>query len=203
MKKLLVISSLLLCIYSLKAQDATGGGPRFGIAVGGNANMWTGDDKDFLGVDPETRISWNAALLAHFPFGTMWAFQPELTLSNKGPKFSEGGEEVKFSANYLTLPLMLQYVSGGFYAEVGPELGVLLSAKLKDGDEVDVKDSFNSFEFAGNLGLGYRLASGFGVGARYNFGFSQLPDDDQGNDVSVKNSVFQLRLMYMLGGSKK
>ncbi len=203
MKKLLFIAVFMASICVVNAQDATPSGIRFGVKAGANFSGWAGDDKDVFG-EPKSRVGFHGGFLANIPLGGMLAFQPELLYSSVGPKFEEAGDEFKIVQNYLSIPMMLQYASaGGFYGEIGPNINILMSAEAKsDGDDEDIKDSFNSFELGAGLGLGYRMASGFGIGARYNLGLSKIFNDDDGVDVAVKNSGFQISLMYMFGGSK-
>ena len=105
--------------------------------------------------------------------------------------------------NYLNLPLLVQYNASGFFAETGPQVGLLLSAKNKteyDGqeEETDVKDDMNSTSFAWAIGLGYRMPAGLGIGARYNLGLSNLAKDAE-DDYKIKSNVIQISLSYTLG----
>ncbi|NNE01606.1 MAG: PorT family protein, partial [Eudoraea sp.] len=43
-----------------------------------------------------------------------------------------------------------------------------------------------------NIGLGYQLDSGLNIGARYNFGLTNINDLEDSGDFSIKNSVISL-----------
>ncbi|MCV5968839.1 PorT family protein, partial [Lactococcus petauri] len=80
--------------------------------------------------------------------------------------------EVNYNLNYINVPLMLQFNKSGFFAEAGPQVGFLVTGKVKTTDgtnteEMDVKDELNAIDFGVNLGAGYITNSGFGFGARY------------------------------------
>ena len=53
-----------------------------------------------------------------------------------------------------------------------------------------------SIDFAWGLGVGYQFAQGFGVNGRYNFGLSNLPEEDG----KFRNGVFQVGVFYVFGG---
>ena len=170
---------------------------KFGIKAGINLASVSGDDVD----DVAMLVSFHGGATVNIPFGGMWAFNPEVFFSGQGWK--EDGGDGKVTTGNINIPLLLQYRNpSGFYAELGPQIGFLLSAKEKEGDEdaVDIKDFFKSTDFALALGLGYQTKSGFGFGARYNLGLSSVIDD---SDVKAHNSVINIGLFYMFGGDKK
>ena len=95
--------------------------------------------------------------------------------------------------SYLNIPLMGKYyVTKGFSIEAGPQIGFLLAAK---NEKTDVKDSFNTFDFGVNFGLGYKLENGINFGARYNLGLSDINNLDISSNKN-KNGVFQLSIGY-------
>ncbi|MFN2458822.1 MAG: porin family protein, partial [Chitinophagaceae bacterium] len=189
-----------------KAQDATGAS--FGVKAGLNiANIKaTGDDDENNG---DARIAYHGGVFANIPFG-MLSFQPELVYSAEGTKDEFDGDNYKLKLNYLNIPLMLQYnTAGGFYAETGPQIGFLLSAKTEvetSGDEVeeDVKDQFKSTNFSWGLGVGFKMSSGMGIGARYNFGLSDIADvNDVDDDFKLKSNVIQIGISFPIGGGAR
>ena len=124
--------------------------------------------------------------------------QPELVYSSQGADYSFEGEGFSESGtlqlNYLNIPVMAKFqVAGGFSVEVGPQIGILMSA---DDEGEDVKDSFKSTDISGALGVSYQMASGLNFGARYNVGLGNISDDDQGD---LKNSVFQVSIGWTFG----
>jgi hypothetical protein len=133
------------------------------------------------------------------PVAESFSIQPELVFSLQGVKF-DGDSKVNMS--YLNIPILARYTTGsGFFAETGPQLGFLLSAKAKeDGESSNVKDYFKKTDFSWALGVGYQFESNIGVNARFNFGLSKLDED---GEVKMYNRVFQVGLFYRLGNSGK
>ena len=87
------------------------------------------------------------------------------------------------------------YVAPGFSLEAGPQIGFLLSGKLKGGDnEEDIKDALKSVDFGVNFGAGYDFTENFSAGIRYNLGLANIIDED--DSAEWKNSVFSLSVGY-------
>ena len=198
MKKLLFATAFIFTVSLAQAQDNSG--VAFGIKAGPNFYNLDGE-----GWDGDSKIGIHGGLFVNVPISSMFSFNPELLFSQEGSKQEEGGDKVTFSLNYINLPLMLQYNNpSGFYGELGPQIGFLMSAKVKYDiggveDEEDVKDQLKSTSFSLGIGAGYDTPSGFGFGARYNFGLSSIVDED---DDDTKSSGFQISLRYKFGAKK-
>ncbi|MBC7949611.1 MAG: PorT family protein [Chitinophagaceae bacterium] len=187
MKKIVVIAALLITGAASQAQV------KFGVKAGANLANVSGDDVE--GTD--MKIGFHVGGLAEIPVSTMFSVKPEVVFSNQGWKEDDG----KVNLAYLNIPVLLQYNNpSGFYAETGPQIGFLMSAKAKpdDGDDVDIKDLFKTTDFSWAFGAGFKTKSGFGFGARYNFGLSDIIED-----AKAKNSVIALGVFYTFGGEKK
>lgn len=191
MKRVIV---LLLCVTSFAAANAQVG---FGGKAGVNLATFSGDVEDV-----KMKIGYYVGGLVQIPVSESFIIQPELVFSAQGAKSEDSEDDVKANFNYLNIPIMAKYQStSGFFAETGPQIGFLMSAKMKAGDtDVDVKEYYKSTDFNWAFGLGYQMASGFGVNARYNLGLSSIYDEDV-DDEKVKNSVFQIGVFYVLGKS--
>ena len=192
MKKLLF--AIAICTVSLAAQ-AQDKGVAFGIKAGPSFYNLNGDDFE----EGDMKTGFHAGVFVNIPLSSMFSFNPELLYNTEGSKIEESGDKVTFNLNYINLPLMLQYNNpGGFYAEFGPQIGFLMSAKAKyeiSGveDEEDVKDELKGTSFSLGIGAGYDLPGGFGFGARYNLGLSSIGEAD---DDDTKSSGFQISLRY-------
>ena len=185
MKKVLFVAAFLTAGIISQAQIT------YGVKAGVNFANWVGDDVD----NADMKISFHAGGLVNIPVNAMFSVQPEVVYSDQGFKTDEG----KLNASYINVPVMFQYNNpSGFYAETGPQIGFLMSAKTKvDGaPDTDVKDLLKSTDFAWGLGFGFKMPSGLGFGARYNFGLSKLGEEGDGN---IKNSVIQAGLFYTFG----
>ena len=192
MKKLLFAIALICTVTLAQAQDK---GVAFGIKAGPSFYNLNGDDTE----DGDMKTGFHAGIFVNIPLSSMFSFNPELLYNTEGSKIEEGGDKLTFNLNYINLPLMLQYNNpGGFYAEAGPQIGFLMSAKAKyeiSGveDEEDVKDELKGTSFSLGIGAGYDLPGGFGFGARYNLGLSSIGEAD---DDDTKSSGFQISLRY-------
>jgi hypothetical protein len=182
MKKLFV--TILVCIttYSLSAQHTN-----FGLKAGYNSSSVQISD----GADFDSKSGLHIGGLAHIHISEHFAVQPELVFS------CQGGERPnnKLKLNYINIPVMAQYMIGdGFRLQTGPQFGFLVSAEQKIGNiEVDIDDTFNSFDLSWAFGASYIFSSGIGIDARYNLGLNNISDD---SDFEAKNRVFQVGLFY-------
>jgi len=192
MKKILFVLALATLTVSAQAQ--------FGVKGGVNIANWGGDDADDEGkkslIGPYFGVFYNVKC------GDMFSIQPELVYSAQGAKYEVLGEKAKIAASYINLtPLFRLNTSSGFFVGVGPQIGFLMSAKIKaDGEEdQDVKDDMKGTDIAAAIAVGYEMKSGFGFYARYNHGLTTVADDD---DSKVFNRVFQVGLRYAINTGK-
>lgn len=188
MKKIILsISILLMGIAGAKAQTA------FGIKAGLNVSNITGDTEGL-----KSRIGANGGVFANIPAGQKFAIQPEVLYSLEGAK-GDGNDAGKIALGYVNIPVMFQYrEKSGFFAELGPQLGILTSAKVKYGGESeDVKDAFKSINFSAAVGVGYNFIPSLGVNARYSFGVSNIVEES-GED-KARTSNFSVGLHYNFG----
>ncbi|MBI1782939.1 MAG: PorT family protein [Sphingobacteriales bacterium] len=191
MKKIILSLAVLAFFSATKAQDV-----KFGLKGGLNISTISGSDAS----GAKSIVGFHAGGLVNIPVSGGFSVQPELVYSGQGAKEDQDGTTSTLHLNYLNIPVMAKYTfTGGFYAETGPQLGFLLSAKAKaSGASYDVKSTFKSTDFAWGIGIGYQSETGFGGGVRYNYGLGKL--DKQGS-AKVYNSVFQIGVHYLFGGS--
>lgn len=183
MKKLLLTAAAVFAFGFTNAQET-----KFGVKAGLNMADLSGDDTD--GID--SKIAFHVGGFAEIKLTDKFAVQPELLYSAQGGK-ADGG---KYNFDYINLPIMAKfYITDQFSVEAGPQVGFLVSAKVKpdSGDTQDVKDQLKSTDFGVNVGLGYNLTENFTAGLRYNLGLSQVVDAD---GADVKNNVFSLSVGY-------
>lgn len=94
------------------------------------------------------------------------------------------------------------YVADNFSLEVGPQIGLLLSAdaKVEGEGEGDVKELFKDFDAAINFGIGYKLDNGLNFGVRYNLGLIKIFDTisflNEEVELKAYNSVIQVSIGY-------
>ncbi|MBL7740609.1 MAG: PorT family protein [Chitinophagaceae bacterium] len=195
MKKVLVLVAAVVLVSAVQAQK---GSVKFGVKAGANISMWGGDDAD----ESKSKIGFNAGGLVNIPVSDMFSVQPEALFSIEGAKYDGSPDDASFNLSYINIPVLFQYNNpSGFYAETGPQIGLLMSAKLKVGDESeDYKEFFKGSNFSWAFGAGFKTKSGFGFGARYNFGLGNIADDE---DADLKQSNLSFGLFYLFGGDKK
>jgi opacity protein-like surface antigen len=169
-------------------------GVKFGVKGGISLTNLTGDDIE----DNSSKVGFLVGGFAEIKLTEKFAIQPELLFATQGTKFEADGDDLKYNLNYLNVPVMAKfYVADKFSLEAGPQIGFLLSAKAKAGDEdEDVKDFFKSVDFGVNFGAGYDFTENLSAGVRYNLGLANILDTEEGNDSKIKNSVFSLAVGY-------
>lgn len=179
---IVVISALFSCLTQAQSH--------FGLKAGGNLTTLRGNS----GLQSATRVGFHAGGFAAINLTGGLYVVPELQYSLQGNKQANA----KLNLSYINMPWMLQYHSdGGFYAEVGPQAGLLLRARLRGTtDNEDVAARFSSLDVSGCIGIGFKEVHGFGIGARYNLGLSNIAAD---NLAPVKNGVLQLSLICAFG----
>ncbi|HZF64431.1 MAG TPA: porin family protein, partial [Chitinophagaceae bacterium] len=185
--------ALTASVVALNAQSGAGFGVKGGLNLA--SLTVTGDDVDD---DFKMKPGFHLGVFANVPLGGTLSFQPELVYSAEGAKF-EDIDDAKVNLSYLNVPLLIQYNASGFFAETGPQVGFLMGAKAKaDDEDEDIKDSFKSTNFSWAVGLGFKTATGFGVGARYNLGLANIAEEAT-DDNKLKSNVIQISLFKTLG----
>jgi hypothetical protein len=190
MKKILVLFISAFLVNAVQGQI------EFGAKAGMNFSNVKGKEVE----NNKARVLFHAGALVRFSINENFKVQPELLYSAQGTTVKENFGDVKFSQNYLNLPVMVQYhTSTGFFGETGPQLGFHLKSKLKSGDtSIDMEDGINTLDFAWGFGLGYQIpAAGYGLNLRYNLGLSNVFEDNGLGEENSSHSVFQLGLFYV------
>jgi len=190
MKTYIVLLTLLFGSLTVSAQHVH---PHFGVKGGLNiANLNLESDADL-----SSKASFYLGALAHLHISQHFAIQPELMYSGQGAKYGETDD--KINLNYINLPILAQYMTGsGFRLQTGPQVGALVSAKVKDdGNSTDIKDEYKKIDFSWVFGASYVSNSGLGIDARYNLGLSNINDGDS----KIQNRVFQVGLFYQFSVS--
>ena len=186
MKKFFFVGMIVLLIQAgARAQTSN---VHFGLKAG--INMSTVHVED--GPDYDSRTGFYAGGLAHIHLTKHFAVQPEVLYSSQG---AEDGN-IKYKTGYINVPILGQYMTNtGFRLQTGPQVGFLVSAKNKIEDlEVNVKDNYNTVDFAWSFGASYISKTGLGLDARYNLGLSNI--DDNESNPKATNRVFQVGAFY-------
>ncbi|WDF64362.1 porin family protein [Flavobacterium sp. KACC 22763] len=181
MRKILLLAVFtVLGFVNVNAQEI-----KFGAKAGLNFATISEDNTE----NADFVTSYNIGVMSEIPLSEKFSFQPEIMYSRQGYSFNND----VIAMNYLNIPLMGKYyVTKGLSLEAGPQIGFLLSAK---NEKTDVKDSFNTFDFGVNFGLGYKLENGLNFGVRYNLGLTDINNVDN-SSIKNKNGVFQVSVGY-------
>lgn len=197
MKKTIILASaLFIFLGATKAQVV-----HFGIKGGLNASNLSVSNNS--GNNLDTKIGFNAGLLAHIHAGTNFAIQPEVYYSSEGAQYKGSTPKTTYQLGYINVPILAQYMFGnGFRVEAGPQVGFLVNAntKQKGKPSVDIKNSYKTTSFSIPVGVGYLTSYGLGFDARYNFGISNINEDI--TQDAARSNVFQFGLFYQFTHTK-
>ncbi|CAM1373076.1 porin family protein [Tenacibaculum xiamenense] len=182
MKKKLSFTILIIVLgfTGLNAQES-----KFGIKGGLNFAQITGANS----LKSDRKTDFNLGIMAEIPIVEKFFFQPELLYSRQGSSVN---------LDYLNIPLLGKYyLTEGLNIQAGPQIGFLLSA---DTNGVNVKSNFKTLDFGVDFGLGYQFKNGLNLGAKYNYGLSNLSTGvaNEYAGTKIKNEVFQLSIGYFL-----
>ena len=209
MKKMSILVGALFTLITVLPANAQ---VNFGVIGGLNLANLSVDPDD--GVDLSNRTAFGIGGILSFGVGETLALQLEPMFLQKGAKLklSDLGFtlEAEIKVSYIEVPAMLKFAFGSGdtkpYVMAGPTVGYLLSAKVKDDmEEQDIKDDVKNIDFGLAFGGGVSLPMGNNtlfVEARYSLGLSDLNDDPDDPDTSIKTKGIQIMagITFPLGG---
>jgi hypothetical protein len=190
MKKTLL--TFFVAILTLSASAQLSGGLKGGL----NLANFAGDVED-----NSMRIGFHVGGFLTFNVSDALSIQPEVLYNSVGSKFESGNFDFEYVLDYISIPVMVLYnVNENFNIQVGPQLGLLTSAKGKsDGASVDLKDFFKGTDFGVNLGVGLNFGK-ISASARYSLGLANIVEEEGEGDEKITNSVIQASIGYRLFG---
>ena len=198
MKKLILLLAATLVTGGMYAQGVSAG-----LKVGVNfANQKF--ESDGISISPNGRTSFHAGLFMTAMVSETFGIQPELLYNSVGSKIDIGAsDDMIMKFDYLSIPVLLRYnpiPMVNFHA--GPQFGILINSVSKVGDEeVDWEDA-KTLDFGFAIGAGLDLPAGLTASLRYTAGLSNIYDaEDDEDDVTMKNSVFQISVGYKFLGA--
>jgi hypothetical protein len=188
---------LLICGFSFLSSQAQ---VKFGIKAGANFSTFSGSDAG----GASSLIGFNGGVLVKIHLIGGWGIQPEALYSGQGAKYSSPGNGTgTFNNAYINIPVLLTYkLPFGLSFQVGPQFGILMSAKASSGGvSVDEKSNYKSSDVSLDMGAAFMTPFKLGFDARYNLGLANIENTNvAGNTGQLKNGVFQLGVFYILGG---
>jgi hypothetical protein len=184
MKKVLFLLVAFASLCTAQAQFS------FGVKSGINLASLSGSDA----TGAKMKIGFMSGGFANVKVGSMFSVQGEVNYSGQGAKF-DGGQD---NLNYVNVPVLFQYNHpSGFYAETGPQIGFLVTAKAKEdgGGTTDIKDQAKSTDVSWAIGIGFLTNFNLGFDARFNAGLTSVA----AGDGKLQNSVIQIGTFYSFG----
>lgn len=191
MKKL----TLLLYCLGLALASTYAQGVSFGIKAGLN---FAKETVSISGVNANTdsKTAFHGGVYAKIMFSGKLGLQPELLYSAQGGQVSGASDDY----TYLNVPVLLRYnVAPLFNLHVGPQLGLLMSAKSGG---TDIKSSMKSTDWGIAFGGGVELPIKLSFTLRYIAGLSDLQATST-SGTKWTQSVIQLSVGYKLFGAEK
>lgn len=223
MKKIMMMAvAALMATVNANAQFEAGTfslQPQLGIGV---ATITNAEDIYFGTTKLENQIT-GAALLgieAEYQITDKFSAAAGLNYTLQGTGWADLKEgETKYTnlhaeLGYVKIPIVANYyVTKGLAIKAGIQFGFLASTKIKYHQEdkikfmgekrdididyaVDMKDTFESFDFSIPIGLSYQFNSPWVIDARYQLGLTKLNKESGEGIKDNKNSVFMITVGY-------
>ena len=203
MKKYILLALIFTALTSVTFSQ----GMQLGLKAGVNFANVVGDDVD--GVDSKTGFV--GGLFFMYQFNKLFAIQPEAYYTMKGATDEEAfaGEtaELTISLDYIEIPILFKVLIPIENSPIrpsvflGPYVAFNTTAKQKleymgESQEADIDDvNPTDFGLVFGAGLGFPVGQNeAGVDFRYGLGLSSL--DDSGEDLDIKNSVFNINAYF-------
>lgn len=183
-KTLQLISLAFLLAIQANGQEKG----RFGFKVGYNSASMSSS----INSDATSKGGINFGVYGDFKVNSVFHVQPEINYSSQGenenyiiPPTGASYGKTEVTLNYLNIPLILKFDMGKVVNfQVGPQLGLLLSAREKgtiNNQPVDdeIKNVIKN-DFSMIFGLGFNVSKNINLGARYNYGISNVQSPPPG-----------------------
>ena len=185
----ILLSALLISNSNLLAQEHE-------VAIKGGINI---NDLGGKSIPLYSTLGFHGGFYYERIISSYFSIQPELTISLQGAAFDRSND-TKLNYTYLNIPLLGKfYLVDDLAFEIGPQLGVLLSAKeVSDFGNIDISDQVRNTDFSVIFGLGYKYRGRTSLTFRYNLGISNTNLQDVVYEARLTNRVFQISLAYIL-----
>jgi opacity protein-like surface antigen len=171
-KTILVIAFMFVLSYTAQAQLL-----QIGVKAGLNYANFSGTD-----IQTDAITSYHAGLIAEIKLLDRFAIQPELLYTTQGATYNTAFGDFKNELGYIAIPVLAKiYLSKSFSLELGPQASFLLSER----NDFDVNDA-NTFEFAVDAGLSFKVTKNIFLQGRYVLGLTEVSPN-----ADAKNSVLQ------------
>ncbi|MEY2692162.1 MAG: hypothetical protein RIT03_552 [Bacteroidota bacterium] len=193
MKKILVISSLLLSFLSY-AQLREKGTTELIPVIGSASSNYYGQTN--LSNEPLSSV--NLGVQGDYFYSNRWSLRSGLLFQKMGSQF---GGFFKEELNYISIPVNANWHFGStrkWNLNFGPTFGLLTAA---NSNGVDIKSDLNGFQYGLQVGIGYKLqlSEKFSILLDYQSmsGLSKVSKDSQ-NQLKNSYGSFDLGAVFKL-----
>jgi hypothetical protein len=196
----------------------------FGVKAGINVSEMSADrfapvniggNRQYIRNFPRKGI--NAGVMLSIPLTKRWSLQPEAVFSEQGATGKPQSQYLvsatqAYQYNWLNFPVLLKYTwKTGFFAETGPQVGLLLNAEIAQTvvganyiSYYNVNNQYKSIDLGWTVGVGYMSPINLGFDLRYTLGLSNITNISAGETAPVqngdlKNSVVQFGVFFLFG----
>jgi opacity protein-like surface antigen len=199
MKRILLVVLVVLCIGTLVSAGSAQTKISLGLGVGPNfASLTTDPDLSW-----DSRFGFIIGADVELMFSEMWGLQAGAEYIMKGAEYTFLGETLTMKLSYISIPVYAKVkfsLDGSAFKPflfAGPQIGFITSAEIEaGGTSQDVKDQFESTDFALDFGAGgeYALNPKTAIFASlgYSLGLSNIAKLDAGEEGSIKTTGFQI-----------
>lgn len=140
------------------------------------------------------RLRGAVGVFAGYQLSKVAAVQAEVLYSWQGANADLGNADLKYSLNYLKIPVMAKvFLIGGLNVEAGLSFNMLTSARDVYGDKNEGMKGFNGFDLSIPVGLNILIVRHFEVGLRYDISLANAGTPLSHN---AKNSNWQLSVGF-------
>src|SRR4029077_9960193 len=183
---------------------------QFSVGIKGGLNFANLQINDTKNSRLDGRTGYHAGAFVLFK-KDRWAIQPEVILSQQGSSLTINNTDFESNFNYINIPVIFKYYlaksknGGGINAQIGPQLGILSSARADVFDSVafilnrdqDVKHDYKKSDVSLCLGAGWDSPFGLSIDLRYNLGLTRIEEEASARNAT-KNQVFQVSIGFKL-----
>jgi hypothetical protein len=163
-------------------------------------------------VSSKGRTGFFAGVNADIPMGGSLSVEPGIYYAQKGYELSgdfniKGVEflganaKAQLQSQYIDVPLMLKFKSGGLQLFAGPQLSYLIKSNLRTtagvlginllDKNIDATNQFNRWDAALSGGIGYQFNNGMSLSAAYDYGLMKV---DANSSVASYNRGIKIGL---------
>lgn len=189
--KTLIITSLILFVYSASFSQAFIIGPRVGVS---SSKLEIKENVQDV-KEGDASFGFHAGLFTRFSLSSLY-IQPEVLFTSNGGEIefddAVGNQIIEYNYNKLDVPVMVGFKFAKFFRiQAGPVASLLLKADAKEGGVTeDVKNNYN------NATVGYQAGLGLDIGSlildlKYEGNLSKF-----GDQVAVGGANFNTDLRH-------